>query len=88
MFKEFKLLCFDQAFASTQGKPVLLLDGLLMGLVVAVTVIGLRTVGIILIVALLIIPAAAARFWTERLSIMVLIAARNQGQQHISHEKC
>jgi manganese/zinc/iron transport system permease protein len=75
LFKEFKLLCFDQAFAATQGKPVLALDAMLMGLVVAVTVIGLRTVGIVLIVALLIVPAAAARFWTERLSVMVLIAA-------------
>jgi manganese/zinc/iron transport system permease protein len=47
----------------------------MMALVVAVTVIGLQAVGLILIIALLIIPAAAARFWTERLAPMVLISA-------------
>lgn len=74
-FKEFKLLCFDQAFARSLGYPILLLDGLLMGLVVIVTVIGLQAVGLVLIIALLIVPAAAARFWTERLLPMTVGAA-------------
>jgi manganese/zinc/iron transport system permease protein len=39
----------------------------MMGLVMAVTVIGLKIVGLILIVALLIIPPVTARFWTERI---------------------
>jgi len=75
LFKEFKLLCFDADYASTQGWPTLGLDVIMMGLVVVVTVIGLQAVGLILIIALLIIPPAAARFWTERLGTMTLLAA-------------
>lgn len=74
LFKEFKLLCFDVAFAQAQGWPVVVLDLTLMSLVVAVTVIGLQAVGLLLVVALLIIPAAAARFWSDRLGITLLIA--------------
>jgi manganese/zinc/iron transport system permease protein len=73
-FKEFKLLCFDVSFARTQGWPVVALDLTLMGLVVAVTVIGLQAVGLLLVVAMLIIPAAAARFWSHRLGVTVLLA--------------
>ena len=75
LFKEFKLLCFDASFARTQGWPTMALDLALMGLVVAVTVIGLQAVGLLLVVALLIIPAAAARFWSHRLGVTVLLAA-------------
>jgi manganese/zinc/iron transport system permease protein len=75
LFKEFRLACFDREFASAQGWPVTLIDLLMMALVVLVTVIGLRAVGLILVVALIIIPAAAARFWTERLSVMTVGAA-------------
>ena len=74
LFKEFTLLCFDQGYAASQGWPVTVLDLILMTMVVIVTVIGLQAVGLILVIALLIIPAAAARFWTERLSVMVLIS--------------
>jgi manganese/zinc/iron transport system permease protein len=75
LFKEFCLLCFDQDFAAAQGFPVGKLDVLLMTLVVLVTVIGLQAVGLILVIALLIIPPAAARFWTEKLMPMTIIAA-------------
>lgn len=74
LFKEFKMLCFDAAFAQAQGWPTIALDLALMGLVVAVTVIGLQAVGLLLVVALLIIPAAAARFWSHRLGITLLLA--------------
>lgn len=74
LFKEFKLLCFDTDFARTQGWPTVALDLALMGLVVAVTVIGLQAVGLLLVVALLIIPAAAARFWSHRLGVTMLLA--------------
>lgn len=74
LFKEFELLCFDQDYAATLGWPVLVLDLALMGLVVGVTVIGLQSVGLLLVVALLITPAAAARFWTDRLLRMVALA--------------
>lgn len=74
-FKEFGLLCFDSEFAASQGLRVVALDTLMMGLVVAVTVIGLQAVGLILIIAMLVIPAASARFWTDRLTTMVALAA-------------
>lgn len=74
-FKELRLLCFDEGYAGSRGLPVMVLDGLLMALVVVVTIIGLQAVGLILIIALLVIPAAAARFWTEHLTPMLLIAA-------------
>ncbi len=75
LFKELALLCFDEQFAAAEGFPTLLIDGLLMALVVAVTVIGLQSVGLLLVVALLIVPAAAARFWTNRLGYMACLAA-------------
>jgi manganese/zinc/iron transport system permease protein len=74
LFKEFRLLTFDPEFAGGDGWPVGRMDLLLMTLVVAVTVLGLQTVGIILIIAILIIPATAARFWTDTLRSMVLIS--------------
>lgn len=73
--KELALVCFNDAFAKVTGIPVTLLDLLLMGLVVLVTVTGLQAVGLILVVAILIIPAAAARFWTDRFRTMLLVAA-------------
>ena len=75
LLKEFTLLCFDQDFAASQGWPVHALDVLLMTLVVLVTVIGLQAVGLILVIALLIIPPASARFWTEKLVPMTVLAA-------------
>ena len=75
LLKEFTLLCFDTNFASTEGWPTLTLDILLMALVTAVTVIGLQAVGLILIIAFLITPATAARFWTNNLRHMLWLAA-------------
>jgi len=74
-FKELALLCFDQAYAESQGYSKWWLDGLLMSLVVGIAITGMQAVGLILVIALLIIPAAAARFWTHRLSRQVLISA-------------
>lgn len=74
LFKEFEVLAFDEDFARTQGWPVFALDFALLMLVVAVTVIGLQSVGV-LMVALLIAPPTAARFWTEKLRTMMLLSA-------------
>ncbi|MBX3439886.1 MAG: metal ABC transporter permease, partial [Planctomycetaceae bacterium] len=65
LLKELTLLCFDDQFAAAEGWPVMGLDTLLVGLVVTVTIIGMQSVGLILVVATLIIPPAAARFWTD-----------------------
>jgi manganese/zinc/iron transport system permease protein len=75
LYKEFTLLCFDEAFAATAGWPVRFIDAVLLALVTAVTVVGMQAVGLILIIAYLVIPAAAARFWTEKLGVMLVIAA-------------
>jgi manganese/zinc/iron transport system permease protein len=71
LFKEFKLLCFDAHYAAAQGWPVVWLDVVMMALVVVVTVIGLQAVGLILMIALLVVPPAAARFWTNHLPTML-----------------
>ncbi len=63
--KEFRLLCFDESFGASLGRPLLFFDGLLMLVAVGVIVIGLQAVGLILMIALLIIPASSARFWTD-----------------------
>ncbi|HEX5103372.1 MAG TPA: iron chelate uptake ABC transporter family permease subunit [Pirellulaceae bacterium] len=75
LFKEFKLLCFDEGFAGSRGFPIVSLDLALMALIVIVTIVGLQAVGLILMIALLVIPAAAARFWTESMGRMVAVSA-------------
>jgi manganese/zinc/iron transport system permease protein len=70
-YKELTVLCFDEAFASTTGLPTNRLDYLLLGLACAVTVAGLQAVGLILIIAFLVIPAAAARMWSSRLPYLL-----------------
>jgi manganese/zinc/iron transport system permease protein len=73
--KEFGLLCFDAEFAASVGYNTSRLDMAIVGLLLGVIVIGLTTVGLILIIALAIIPPVTARFWTDRLERMVPIAA-------------
>lgn len=75
LFKEFTLLCFDAAYARAQGWPTAALDLVLMVTAVVVTVVGLQAVGLILVIALLILPPAAARFWTHNLAATVGTAA-------------
>lgn len=75
LFKELTLLCFDSGFASSRGYPIGVLDWLLMGMVVVITIVGLQAVGLVLMIALLVIPPAAARFWTEDLRRMTWLAA-------------
>ena len=75
LYKEFKLISFDVAFARTVGLPVRWLELLLTTLTVLAVVVGIQSVGVVLMSAMLITPAAAARFWTDRLGVMVVIAA-------------
>lgn len=74
-YKEFALICFDPGYGRAQGWPVGRIDVLMMTVVTAVTVIGLQAVGLVLMVALLVIPAAAARFWTHHLPTHLAVAA-------------
>lgn len=75
LFKEFTLLCFDPDFAASNGYPTTLLDVAMMALVVSITVVGLQSVGLILVVALLVIPPVAARYWTDNVHAMFWISA-------------
>lgn len=68
------LVAFDAGYARSLGVNVRRTDLMMMGLVLAVTVTGLKIVGLILIVALLIVPAVTARFWTERTSALIWIS--------------
>jgi manganese/zinc/iron transport system permease protein len=73
-YKEFTLLSFDPAFAASVGLPVRGLDVLLTSLLVVAVMIGLQTVGVVLMAAMVIGPGAAARQWTDRLLTMLLLA--------------
>lgn len=75
LYKEFRLVTFDADFARVQGWPSTWLDFLLMGLVAATVIIALPAGGAVLTAALLILPASTARLWTERLGLMLLLAA-------------
>jgi len=74
-WKEFKLLCFDADYGATLGLPMRLLDIALTTTLVIAIVAGLQTVGVILMSAMVVAPAAAARQWTNRLGVMVALAA-------------
>lgn len=70
-WKQFKLCSFDPAMAAAIGIPVTLFHYLLMGLVSVTTVASFESVGAILVVAMLIVPAATAYLLTDRLGIML-----------------
>lgn len=74
-WKEFKLLSFDPDFGASLGLPMRLLDILLTTLIVVAIVVGLQTVGVVLMSAMVVAPAAAARQWTDRLGVMVGLSA-------------
>jgi manganese/zinc/iron transport system permease protein len=73
-WKEFKLVTFDRSFALSLGLPVRRFDVLLTSLLVIAIVIGLQTVGVILMSAMVVAPAAAARQWTDRLALVTILA--------------
>ncbi len=73
-FKEFSILCFDFAHAKTLGRRPMVMDFALMTLIVVVCIVGLQAVGLLLIMAMLITPAVAARFWARRLPVVTLVA--------------
>lgn len=71
LFKEFTLLAFDPAFGRGLGFPMGLLDGVLMLMLLMSVVIGLQAVGVVLVAAMLIVPSVTARYWTDKLGVMV-----------------
>ncbi len=74
-WKELKVFTFDPVFSQTSGYRFNLLDLLLITLTVLAIVIGIQSIGVVLMIAMLITPAAAARQWTKSLGSMVCLAA-------------
>jgi manganese/zinc/iron transport system permease protein len=75
LWKEFKLLSFDRDYGTSLGFPMTALDILLTTLLVIGIVIGLQAVGVVLMSAMIVAPAAAARQWTDRLGQMLVLAS-------------
>lgn len=74
-YKEFMVLSFDPILAATLRLPVRLLEILLLVLIAITIVVSLQTVGVSLMVAMLVTPAATAYLLTKRLPVMMAIAA-------------
>jgi len=74
-YKEFMVLSFDPVLAATLRLPVRFLDFLLMILIAVTIVVSLQTVGVALMVAMLVTPAASAYLLTKRLPVMMTLAA-------------
>ncbi|MFT6167091.1 MAG: manganese/zinc/iron transport system permease protein [Vicingaceae bacterium] len=73
-YKEFKLISFNADYARVIGLPVRFLEFMLATITVLAVAVGIQAVGVVLMAALLITPASGARFWTDKLSVMILIA--------------
>ena len=73
--KELVLVAFDSDMAEAVGLPVWLINLALLMLIALTIVVSLRAVGNILVVAMLVTPAAAARLWTDRLVVMMALSA-------------
>ena len=75
LFRRLEAVAFDEEFAEVIGMPVAGLSLLLLSLVAMTVVILIRVVGVILVLALLTMPAAIARHWTRVLASMMALAA-------------
>lgn len=74
-YRPLKLIAFDTQFAAAIGLPATWLQFLLTTMIVLAVTVGLQAVGVVLMAALLITPAAAARQWTDRFPIMIMLAS-------------
>jgi len=75
LYKEWKLMIFDPLYAKGIGLSVEALKACLTALIVMTIVTGIQAVGVILMSALLIIPAASAKLWTSQLHTMLFVSA-------------
>lgn len=73
-YKEWKITSFDPALAASLGMPALLMHYVFMGLVSVTTVASFDAVGAIMVVAMLITPAASAYLWTDKLAVMLVLS--------------
>jgi manganese/zinc/iron transport system permease protein len=75
LYKELQVMTFDRQYAKSLGIPVRFIEMILFILVALAVIIGIRSVGVVLMSAMLIAPAVAARQFTHRLSILLILAA-------------
>ncbi|HEY0606553.1 MAG TPA: metal ABC transporter permease [Herpetosiphonaceae bacterium] len=75
LYKELVLLSFDPALAAAHGRNVPLLNAVLFALLALTIVVALQTVGNVMVVALLVVPAATGRLLTRSLPPMMALAA-------------
>ena len=73
-YKEWKITTFDPGLAASLGIPVMVMHYLFMTIVSVTTVASFDAVGAIMVVAMLITPAAAAYLWTDRLLAMIVLS--------------
>lgn len=73
-WKEFKIITFDADFADSIGISSKKTSYILSSMIVLSIIIGLQTVGVILMSAMLVAPGVAARQWTNKLSVMAILA--------------
>lgn len=74
LWKEFKIVVFDPDFAKTLGFPSRKIEIFISVLLVVTVIIGIQAAGVILISAMIISPGVAARQWTDKLSIMIILS--------------
>jgi manganese/zinc/iron transport system permease protein len=75
LWKEIKVLSFDPEFGASVGLPMRVVDVVLTSVLVIAVVVGLQTVGVVLMAAMIVAPGAAARQWTNHLGVMVMLSA-------------
>jgi len=75
LWKQIQVTMFDKEFAQSIGIPVHIINVLLTALIALAIIIGIQSVGVVLMSAMLIAPAVAARQWTSRLWLMMTLSA-------------
>lgn len=84
-YKEWLILSFDKGFAESLGLPIRWLEGIFLGLVTVNIVVGLQASGVLLVSAMLVIPASTAYLWTKKfkhviaLSVLINLVASASG---------
>jgi zinc transport system permease protein len=71
-YRQLVLVCFDSEFATIRGVPVKAIHTLLLCMVALTVVILIQIVGLILVIAMLTLPAASTRLYSTSLAVMML----------------
>ncbi|MFW6365728.1 MAG: metal ABC transporter permease, partial [Spirochaetota bacterium] len=74
-WKEIKIMTFDPQYGRSLGFSERTVDIMITSMIVLAIIIGLQTVGVVLMSAMIVAPPAAARQWTDRIGVMVLLSA-------------